>query len=83
MPQIIDLTLSVVPGMRGVSTEPTLTKAKDGWNASTWHLYSHSGTHMDAPVHFEAGPGTIDQIPLATCIGPTWVTHLTPCKNLA
>ena len=83
MPDIIDLTLPVVPGMRGVTTDPAYTKAKDGWNASTWHLYSHSGTHMDAPIHFEAGPGTIDQTPLSTCIGPAWVIRLSPCAQQA
>lgn len=80
MPRIIDLTLTVTPGQRGVEHEPAFTKAADGWNASTWHLYSHSGTHMDAPVHFEAGPGTIDQTPLASCFGPAWVIKVLPCE---
>lgn len=77
--RLIDLTLPVRPGTRGVSTEPAYTIAKDGWNASNWHLYSHSGTHMDAQIHFAAGPGTIDQTPLTTCIGPAWVVDLRPC----
>lgn len=80
MPQIIDLTLSVTPGQRGVETEPAFTKAEHGWNASTWHLYSHSGTHMDAQVHFEAGPGTIDETPLASCFGPAWIIKVLPCE---
>ncbi len=80
MPQIIDLTLAVVPGLRGVETEPAFTKAKDGWNASTWHLYSHSCTHMDAQIHFEAGPGTIDQTPLSSCFGPAWMIRILPCE---
>lgn len=80
MPQIIDLTLSVTPGQRGVATESAFTKAEHGWNASTWHLYSHSGTHMDAQVHFEAGPGTIDETPLASCFGPAWIIKILPCE---
>ncbi len=79
MPQIIDLTLTITPGVRGVDTEAAFTKAKDGWNASTWHLYSHSCTHMDAQVHFEAGPGTIDEISLASCFGPAWIVKISPC----
>ena len=79
MPHIVDLTLTVTPGLRGVETEPAFTKAKDGWNASTWHLYSHSGTHMDAQVHFEAGPGTIDETPLSSCFGPAWIIPVLPC----
>jgi arylformamidase len=79
MSRVIDLTLPVVPGMRGVAMEPKFTVAREGWNAATWHLYSHAGTHMDAPVHFAAGPATIDQQPLDRCLGTAWVVRLAPC----
>ncbi|MCC9645055.1 cyclase family protein [Rhodopirellula sp. JC740] len=79
--KVVDLTLTLEPGMRGVEFESKFTLANDGWNASTLHLYSHCGTHMDAPLHFEAAPQTIDQIPIEDCLGPAWVvdlTHLEP-----
>lgn len=63
--------------------EPKFTLERDGWNAATWHLYSHAGTHMDAPVHFGAGPRTIDQQPLARCVGPAHVVRLSPCAPRA
>lgn len=66
--------------MRGVETEPKFTVEKDGWNAATWHLYSHSGTHMDAQIHFGAGPETIDQHKPARCMGPAWVVRLPSTK---
>src|SRR5262245_51581479 len=75
-PRIIDLTLPLRDGMRGVSFEQTKTFARDGWNARTLHLYSHAGTHMDAPTHFAAGPGTIDRRPLERCLGWAWVLNL-------
>jgi kynurenine formamidase len=77
MARIIDLTLTVRPGMRGVEFETLHTVAEHGWNSRTLHLYSHSGTHVDAPVHFGAGDGTIDRIPLAHCLLPAWVADLT------
>jgi kynurenine formamidase len=58
----IDITLTYASGMRGVEFEPAKTLQKDGWNAKTLHFYSHAGTHMDAPVHFEVNEKTIDQI---------------------
>jgi len=73
MSRIIDLTLPLHSAMRGVSFEPARTLAKDGWNAMTLHLYSHCGTHMDAPTHFAVSDQTIDQIPLDRCLGPAWV----------
>jgi kynurenine formamidase len=33
----------------------------------------HGGTHNDAPLHFNAHGMTVDQIPLAECIGPAAV----------
>ena len=56
--------------------EPKSTVERDGWNAATWHIFSHTGTHMDAPIHFGVGPETIDQTPLTTCMGPAWVVPL-------
>ena len=74
MRHAIDLTLTLRPGMRGVDWEQAKTVERDGWNARTLHLYSHAGTHMDAPTHFfqphelvsgqPAGAQTIDCLPL-------------------
>lgn len=74
--RIIDLTLTLREGMRGVVFEQARTVERDGWNARTLHLYSHAGTHMDAPTHFAAGPGTIDRTPLDRCTGWAWVVNL-------
>lgn len=71
--RITDLTLTYEEGMRGVHFEIARTKSKDGWNARTLHLYSHAGTHMDAPFHFEAGTGTIDQYDVSRFVCDAWV----------
>jgi kynurenine formamidase len=76
MPRIIDLTLTLRDGMRGVTLETANTVAEHGWNARTLHLYSHCGTHVDAPLHFAAGDGAIDQIPLERCLASAWVVDL-------
>jgi kynurenine formamidase len=76
MSKIIDLTLALKTGMRGFASEPKYTVARDGWNASTLSLYTHAGTHMDSQIHFEAGPETLDQIPLERCLGPAWLVNL-------
>ncbi|MEM1225130.1 MAG: cyclase family protein [Planctomycetota bacterium] len=73
---VIDLTLTVRHGMRGVAFETATTVAREGWNARTLHLYSHSGTHMDAPLHFDVDDQTIDEIPLSKCIGKAWIVNL-------
>lgn len=73
MQRIIDLSLTLEHGMHGVEIEQVTAMERDGWNASTYHLYSHTGTHMDAPVHYEVNGTTIDQIGLERCMGPAWV----------
>lgn len=75
-PRIIDLTQTLRPGLRGVAIDSAKTLAQDGWNATTLHLYSHAGTHMDAQKHFEAGLETIDQHTPERCMGPAWVIRL-------
>ena len=76
MVRIIDLSLSLKPGMRGVSVTPAFTVAKNGWNAANWGIYSHAGTHVDSPYHFEAAPTTIDQMPLDAFCGRAWVARI-------
>lgn len=72
----IDVTLSYESGMRGVQFEPARILKKDGWNAKTLHLYSHAGTHMDAPYHFEVNDGTIDNIPAERFFTTCYVVDL-------
>jgi arylformamidase len=81
MPRIIDLTIPLGDGLPGVSIKPAKTLEQDGWNATTLHLYSHCGTHMDAPTHFGVSRQTIDQIPLDRCMGPAWVVNLAGIKS--
>ncbi|MFZ5829684.1 MAG: cyclase family protein, partial [Planctomycetota bacterium] len=74
--RLIDLTLTLRPGMRGVEFEPKFRFEEHGWNAQTLHLYSHCGTHMDVQVHSNAGDETIDAVPLERCMGPAWLVDL-------
>ncbi|MEZ4726373.1 MAG: cyclase family protein [Caldilineaceae bacterium] len=73
---IVDLTLTLYHGMRGVEIHPHTRIATDGYNTTNLHLYSHAGTHMDAPRHFLDGGATIDQWDLHKCIGPAQVIDL-------
>ncbi len=73
MPRVIDLTVALKDGMRGVAFETFKELEKDGWNARMLHLYSHAGTHMDAPLHFGVNDTTIDRIPADRFIIDAWV----------
>ena len=76
MKNLVDLTRTFSSQMRGIDIDPAMTLEKDGWNASMYHIYSHSGTHMDAPLHFGVNSTTIDHFPIEDCLGPAWVVSV-------
>lgn len=80
---IIDLTLTLSDTIDGVDFEQKFTVERDGWNARTLHLYSHIGTHMDAPFHFGVSNETIDELPLDRCQGKAWIVRLSEVKSQA
>lgn len=73
MHTIVDLTLTYTNSFTGFSKETSRTIDKDGWNASTLNFYSHCGTHMDAPIHFNVSNQTIDKIPVSDFVGKAWI----------
>jgi len=76
MPNFIDLTRTIDGEMPGVQLETAKSVEKEGWNARNLHLYSHSGTHIDAPVHFGVEGPTIDQIPVSKFMTRTWMVSV-------
>lgn len=74
--RVTDLTLAYDERMEGVSFENTKVLERDGWNARTLHIYGHSGTHMDAPLHFGVNSGTIDDLEPSDFIGHAHVLRL-------
>jgi arylformamidase len=48
----------------------------DPFTLSAYSLGAHSGTHVDAPMHFVANGASIDQVPLDRLIGPARVIEI-------
>ncbi len=76
--RVVDLSLPVSNALRGVEIKTAKTIDSDGWNATTLSLYSHAGTHMDAPRHFLSLGATLDAQDLAVCCGPARIVNLAP-----
>ncbi|MBB3207264.1 kynurenine formamidase [Rhodopirellula rubra] len=76
--RVIDLSLTVDGEMPGVSISVAKRLEVEGWNATTLSLYSHCGTHMDAPRHFLSDGATLDQQDLSVCVGDAIVINLAP-----
>lgn len=60
----------------------TLKKvASDGVTETQICLHSHTGTHIDAPIHFMPGGKTMDQLDLQSLIGPCKVVDCTSIRE--
>ncbi len=76
--RVVDLSLPVSNAMRGVEIAPAKSIDNDGWNATTLQLYSHAGTHMDAPKHFLPNGAALDEQDLSVCCGWARIVNLAP-----
>jgi arylformamidase len=83
MGRIIDVSLPVGPdlltwpGDPGVRIDPAKRIDRgDSSNVSELHLGSHTGTHVDPPVHFLPGERSIDELDLDVFFGPALVADL-------
>jgi kynurenine formamidase len=80
---VIDLThplfegFPTFDGSKWFSMEPVFTFAREKLNINRWHLMEHTGTHMDAPLHFSADGMTIDAIPVTDLVVPMAVINIT------
>ncbi len=81
---IHDISLTATPGMvTWENAEPALSLRWDSvigagsaCNTSFLHGGSHTGTHLDAPLHFMPGGGCVPDLDLQTLIGPARVVEV-------
>lgn len=71
----------VFPGDPAPIIQPLSTVAKDGYQMLSLGLYTHVGTHLDAPAHFFENGLTVDQAPPETLCGPALVVDARPAGN--
>jgi arylformamidase len=87
--RIYDISLAITPGMPvwpgdpGVELERVTEIAKGAnSNASRLTLGVHSGTHVDAPVHFLDGDTSVESLALETLTGRATVVDLPQAEVL-
>jgi arylformamidase len=88
MGRIIDISLDIGPDLLTWPGDPgaVVERAKkieagDSANVSELRLGSHTGTHVDPPVHFLPGEIGVDQISLDVFYGPVTVADLTDVEG--
>src|SRR5699024_4106365 len=77
--KIHDLTHLITPGIPvwPGTPQPVLaegsTMERDGFRETRLELFSHVGTHMDAPAHMLSSGATLDTLPVSAFMGTAWV----------
>lgn len=81
MASVIDLSVPIHHGDGRLGTTVEFGQpysfSEVGWQGSTFSMFCHYGTHVDAPNHFIQGGDAIDQIPISRLIGAAAVIDLT------
>lgn len=68
--------LPVFPAFKPVQIRQRFTIAKDGFFANEITFDEHTGTHLDAPVHFVANGSSADRIPADRFFAPLAVVSI-------
>ncbi|HEX6443780.1 MAG TPA: cyclase family protein [Streptosporangiales bacterium] len=74
--RVVDLSVPVGPDTQVYPGDPRArltvhsTIAEHGFNLLHVEMGSQTGTHVDAPYHFEEDAPRIDEVPLSTFVGP-------------
>lgn len=63
-------------GAPGISTEQTFNFSEHGFNLMTLTVNEHTGTHVDAPLHFSADGTSVDEIPVGDLVAPLCVVDI-------
>jgi arylformamidase len=83
MTRMIDVTLPIRAGMLTYPGDPVVTVERvsdmqhgDVANLSVISMSTHTGTHVDPPIHFVNGGATIDRVPLDSLVGDAFVADV-------
>ena len=80
--RVVDLTHTHSPefptffGVPGIALKPIKEFKRDGFNVMEWTVLEHSGTHIDAPIHFAASGAGPAELPLEELVVPLAVVDV-------
>ncbi|MCC9197750.1 cyclase family protein [Arthrobacter sp. zg-Y820] len=86
--QAVDLSHPVVSGMQVFPGDPAVhirnaaSVEADGFQVAELHLGSHTGTHLDAPLHTVPGGAAVDELPLENLLGSARIVSVPGAAEL-
>jgi kynurenine formamidase len=80
--RVVDLTHALHPafptyfGEPGFAAEQAFNFADHGFNLMNLTINEHTGTHLDAPLHFSADGQSVDEVPAERLVAPVAVIDI-------
>ncbi|GMG81980.1 cyclase family protein [Paralimibaculum aggregatum] len=80
--RVVDMTHTLSPdfptygGPPGISMDQQFNFAEHGYNLFQMTIDEHTGTHVDAPLHFSADGLSVDEIPVENLVCPLCVVDI-------
>ncbi|QBX99767.1 cyclase family protein [Rhodophyticola sp. CCM32] len=76
MTHMMDETFPTYFGEPGISYDQVFNFADNGFNLNVLTVNEHTGTHIDAPLHFSADGLSVDEIPVENLVCPLCVVDI-------
>ena len=80
--RVVDLTYTLTPdfptyfGEQQFFDEDVFTYAEHSFNLKEIRVNEHTGTHIDAPLHFTDGGTSIDEVPVESLVCPVAIVDI-------
>ncbi|MCB5203785.1 cyclase family protein [Neorhizobium sp. T786] len=74
---IYDSKFPTFDGKPGIELEWAAEIAKDGYQLHKLTIFEHTGTHIDAPLHFSADGASVDQLEPQKLVAPLVIIDIT------
>jgi len=76
MTHVYDGSFPTYFGTPGIEMEQMFNFAEHGFNLLNLTINEHTGTHIDAPLHFSADGQSVDEIPVGNLVVPLCVVDI-------
>ena len=73
---VVDEAFPTWSGPPGISIEQLAKFEESGFNAFNLAVFEHTGTHIDAPLHFSADGHSVEEIPVENLVCPLCVIDI-------
>lgn len=76
MTHTLDADFPTFDGAPGIAMDQQVNFANDGYNLFRLTINEHTGTHLDAPLHFSADGASVDEIAVQDLVIPLCVVDI-------